>query len=219
MPLRRGGPVLQAAAARGGVTPQLPRNGRRRPPQPAGDLPHPRGAVRATPARAGSQAPPVPQTITAALTAASTMAQALMVACRPPLETILSLPQATPPHQPPRPRLIDPLRSPSRTAAGPRAAPPPAAPATPTYPAKPDPNVADPPSQPPPSRCCDHHLNLPSGFRDVQDRSHWSRVHCAEEAVPPALPPRMSDKSSCRSYVGRLEIRTAQQPRAHGRQD
>ncbi len=48
MPLRRGGPILQAAAARGRVAPQLARDGRspanplvrRRPPQPAGNLPN-----------------------------------------------------------------------------------------------------------------------------------------------------------------------------------
>ena len=41
MPLRGGGPILQAAAARGSVAPQLARDRRRRPPQPAGDLAHP----------------------------------------------------------------------------------------------------------------------------------------------------------------------------------
>src|SRR4051812_612851 len=41
MPLGRGGAILQAAAARRSVAPQLARDRRRRPPEPPGDLPHP----------------------------------------------------------------------------------------------------------------------------------------------------------------------------------
>ena len=40
MPLRRRRTILQAAASRGGIAPQLPRDRRGRPPEPAGDLPH-----------------------------------------------------------------------------------------------------------------------------------------------------------------------------------
>src|SRR4051794_28354630 len=41
MPLRGRGPILQTAAARGGVAPQLTRDRGRRTPQPSGGLPHP----------------------------------------------------------------------------------------------------------------------------------------------------------------------------------
>jgi hypothetical protein len=41
MPLRGGGTVVQTTAARGGIAPQLPRDRRRRSPEPAGDLSHP----------------------------------------------------------------------------------------------------------------------------------------------------------------------------------
>jgi hypothetical protein len=51
------------------------------------------------PELAGSQAPPAPQTIGIAQTMASMMAQASMVACRPPSETIVFLPAPTCPRQ------------------------------------------------------------------------------------------------------------------------
>src|SRR5690242_676635 len=41
VPLGRGGAILQAAAPRRSVAPQLARDRRRRPPEPPGDLPHP----------------------------------------------------------------------------------------------------------------------------------------------------------------------------------
>src|SRR5215212_9517788 len=60
-PLRGGGPIVQTAAARGSIAPQLPRDRRRRPPQPAGALAHP-VALRAPqrdllPVREGQVAP------------------------------------------------------------------------------------------------------------------------------------------------------------------
>ena len=45
MPLRRGGPILQLATARGSVAAQFTRDRRSRPPHVPGDLPH-AGALR-----------------------------------------------------------------------------------------------------------------------------------------------------------------------------
>ena len=88
--------------------------------------------------------------------------QTSTVAFRPPPETSATQPAATHPPQPPHPRSTDPSQSTPKNDAGPHDAPPPDAPATPTYPAKPDPNVADPPSHHPPAQCCDDHVNPPS---------------------------------------------------------
>src|SRR5918998_3326121 len=41
VPLRGGGPIVQTAATRSSIAPQLPRDRRGRSPQPAGDLAHP----------------------------------------------------------------------------------------------------------------------------------------------------------------------------------
>ena len=167
MPLRRRCPILQAAAARRGIAPAaLVRSSM--PNDPSAE----RSPVSHCPAHEGSQAPPAPQTPDIAQTIASMMPQTSMVACRPPPGTNVSQPLATPPRTMPHPRSTGPLRSPPRTAAGPRDPPPPAAPATPTYPAAPDPNVVDPPSPHPPSRCCDDQLNSPN-IPASNFRSSW----------------------------------------------
>src|SRR3982751_4910771 len=87
--------------------------------------------------------------------------QVSSVACRPPPGTSGPPPRAT--HRPlsPRPRSTDPPQSPPRTAAGSPAAPRLVGQATPaTRLVAPDPSaVPQPSSQPPPSRCCDDHLN------------------------------------------------------------
>src|SRR4051812_49853736 len=96
--------------------------------------------------------------------AASLMAQVSSVACRPPPGTSGPPPRATRRPRSPRPRSTDPPQSPPRTAAGSPAAPRLVGQATPaTRLVAPDPSaVSQPSSQPPPSRCCDDHLNPPT---------------------------------------------------------
>src|SRR5215211_4030491 len=92
------------------------------------------------------------------------MAQATWVTSRPPPGTSGPPPRVTRRPRSQRPRSTDPLRSPPRTAAGSHAAPRLAGRATaaPRLVA-PDPSaVSQPSSQPPPSRCCDDHLNPPA---------------------------------------------------------
>jgi putative transposase len=75
-------------------------------------------------------------------------ARVSMVASHPPPETRETLPPPTPPRRSPRPSSIVPPRSMPRTVAGPRAGLLQADQVTAPSPAKPDPNVTDPPSQP-----------------------------------------------------------------------
>src|SRR5205085_10346730 len=86
--------------------------------------------------------PPAPRTADTARRAASTRAQARLVACRPPPETTVSLLPATHPHDTRRPHSPSPPRSPPRTAADPHAAPPLADPATARHLARPNPSAA-----------------------------------------------------------------------------
>src|SRR4051794_41009977 len=114
-----------------------------------------------SPAPATAQVPRVPQTTDTAPMAASLMGQISSVTCRPPPGTSGPPPRVT--HRPrsPPPRLTDPPQSPPRTAAGSHAAPRRVGRATAaTRLVVPDPSaVSQPSSQPPPSRCCDDHLN------------------------------------------------------------
>src|SRR3954462_983752 len=105
-----------------------------RPPAPVGGPP----PVSPDPARDIARSPPAPQTTDTARRAASTRAQAPLVACHPPPETIVSLPPAIHPHGPRRPPSPSPPRSPPKTAADPHAAPPLADPANTKYLARPD---------------------------------------------------------------------------------
>src|SRR3954466_1701577 len=144
VPLRGRRPAVQATAARGGVAAQLPRDRRGPPPQPAAPPPPSRRAPSRTPgpARDTARSPPAPRTTDTARRAASTRAQALLVACRPPPETTVSLPPAIHPRGTRRPPSPRPPRSPPRTAADPHAALPLADPATARHLARPDPSAA-----------------------------------------------------------------------------
>src|SRR3982751_5151222 len=143
------------------------------PHAPAGE----RSPVCPGPVRDTARSPRVQRTPDTAPMAASLMAQVSSVAsvvggkcrrwqvssvaCRPPPGTSGPPPRAT--HRPlsPRPRSTAPPQSPPRTAAGSPAAPRLVGQATPaTRLVAPDPSaVPQPSSQPPPSRCCDDHLN------------------------------------------------------------
>src|SRR3954454_1262496 len=117
-----------------------------KPPAPI-DGPPP---VLPGPAPGISRSPPAPRTTDTARRAASTRAQAPLVACRPPPETTVSLPPATHPHGTRRPHSPSPPRSPPRTAADPHAVPPLVDPANAKHLARPDPSAASEcPSQPP----------------------------------------------------------------------
>ncbi len=113
------------------------------------------------PAHAGSQAPPAPQTTGIAQKAASLIVQTSLVPCRRPSGTIVFRQPAAHRPQQPHPHWTSLSRPPPRTAAAPPVPQPADGLATPTYPAAPDPNVADPPSRHPPSRRCDDYLIPP----------------------------------------------------------
>src|SRR3954470_15291689 len=116
-----------------------------RPPAPAGGPP----PVSPGPARDIARSPLAPRTTDTARRAASTRAQALLVACHPPPETTVSPPPAIHPRGARRPRSPGPPQSPPRTAADPHAAPPLVDPANAKYLARPDPSAASEcPSQP-----------------------------------------------------------------------
>src|SRR3954462_7601763 len=116
-----------------------------RPPAPVGGPP----PVPPGPARDIAQSPPAPRTTGIARRAASTRAQAPLVACHPPPETTVPLPPATHSRRARRPHSPGPPRSPPRTAADPHAAPPLVDPANAKYLARPDPSAASEcPSQP-----------------------------------------------------------------------
>src|SRR5215213_1116766 len=123
-----------------------------------------------SPAPATAQCPRVPQTTDTAPMAASMMVQVSSVACRPPPGTSGPPPRAT--HRPRSPpsHSTDPPRSPPRTAAGspvePRLV---GQAAAATRLVVPDPSaVSQPSSQPPPSRCCDDHLNAPMACLNIE---------------------------------------------------
>src|SRR4051794_3708831 len=129
------------------------------PHAPAGE----RSPVCPGPVRDTARSPRVQRTPDTAPMAASLMAQVSSVACRPPPGTSGPPPRATRRPLSPRPRSTDPPQSPPRTAAGSPAAPRLVGQAIPaTRLVAPDPSaVSQPSSQPPPSRCCDDHLNPP----------------------------------------------------------
>src|SRR5919112_2443982 len=155
VPWRGCGAVFQTATARGGAA----RGRSWTALAPAGGRSRERRALE----RARSRSPPAPQTTDSALTAASTTARDVTVACRPPPGTTVPLRLATLRRQPRRPRSNTPPRSPPRTAGDPHAVPPWAGLATATRFARTDPNAAfECSSQPPPARCCDDRLNPPA---------------------------------------------------------
>ena len=114
------------------------------------------------PGLAGSQVPPAPQTIGIAQTMASMMAQASMVACRPPFETIVLLLAPTCPRQSPRLRSTGHQQSKSKNAAGAPAARPEVGPEKAACYATHDLTGDDLPSQHSSPGCCDDRLNPPS---------------------------------------------------------
>src|SRR3954468_3820127 len=117
-----------------------------RPPAPIGGPP----PVLPGPARDRARSPPAPRTTDTARRAASTKAQAPLVACHPPPETTVSLPPATHSRSARRPHSPRPPGPPPRTSADPRAAPPLVDPANAKHLARPDPSAASEcPSQPP----------------------------------------------------------------------
>src|SRR4051812_30661236 len=109
-----------------------------RPPAPVGGPP----PVPPGPARDIARSPPAPRTTDTARRAASTRAQAPLMACHPPPETTVSLPLAIHPRGARRPHSPRPPRSPPRTAADPHAALSLADPATARHLARPDPSAA-----------------------------------------------------------------------------
>src|SRR4051812_32535951 len=115
------------------------------PPAPAaGQPPEPHA-----PAHARARSPRGPRTTGIAPRVISTTARASMVASRPPPGTIGTPPPPTTPRRSPRPNSTVPPQSTPRTVADPHAGPLPGGQAKGTSPAKPDPNAADQPSQPP----------------------------------------------------------------------
>src|SRR3954447_13925242 len=127
-------PGYHPASRRGGAAPARLSS----PPAPVGGPP----PVPPGPAHDTAQSPPAPRTTDTARRAASTRAQAPLVACHPPPETTVSPPPATHQRGQRRPHSPGPLRWPPRTAADPHAGPPLADPANAKYLARPDPNAA-----------------------------------------------------------------------------
>jgi hypothetical protein len=120
------------------------------------------------PAREGARSPPARQTRDSGRRAASLMASTSLVACRLPSGTIAFQPPGVHPRQ--RQHLHSPCRPRSlpRTVAAPLVPPPVADLVTVMAPARTDPiSASASPSQLPPSRCCDDHLNPPSTPRSL----------------------------------------------------
>ena len=153
LPLRHRRPVLQLAAARGRVAPQLARDRRRRPADLTRDLAHALAF--------GAQ-----QRDLLALCEAQVPARDRVAAGTSPSrhahETTGRQPLTRPRPRAPRPRCSGPWRSPARTTARPRADAT-ACPATssPNAPSTPSSNQPACPSQLLSSRCCDDRVNPP----------------------------------------------------------
>src|SRR3954468_348792 len=148
-----------------------------RPPAPAGEPP----PVPPGPARDTARSPPVPRTTDTARRAASTRAQALLVACYPPPETTVSPPPAIHPRGARRPRLPGPPRSPPRTAADPHAAPPLVDPANTKYLARPDPSAA--------SECPSQ--SLLQVLRRLLESAQYVSIHYTERLAAAGIEPSL----------------------------